>query len=330
MSDQSAGRAPDDGTPVQDAALDAVMAQWIHSTAEPIDVDGALARVTARRLADAAMSDAAAPIDELAARRTTQRQTAVLATPLWHRSGFRAAAAVVAVLGATAVWRATSSGPETASYVTTTGASQNIRLADGTEVRLGPGSSLTLDPGFGRGNRKLTLHGEAWFKVTHNAAMPFSIRAGSTTVEDVGTAFLVRESLEKEVSVRVAEGAVKLTTARDSTVTLLAGDGAVATSTGITVAAGGVTPGESAALASGRLTFTDASLLEVQDALHRWYGVSLLISDSTLAARHVTADFTGEPISRVAAVLGLTLGVTADAHGDTIELHSAAGVPSRP
>ncbi len=330
MSDQSAGLAPEDGTPVQDAALDAVMAQWISATAEPIDVDGALARVNARRLADAAMSRAAAPIDDLALRRDAKRVSDVQPVPLWRRAGFRAAAAVVAVFGATVLWRATSTPSRTTSYVTTTGASQEIRLVDGTEVRLGPGSSLTLDPAFGRGNRKLTLHGEAWFKVTHNAAMPFSIRAGSTTVEDVGTAFLVRESLEKEVSVRVAEGAVKVTTARDSSVTLQAGDGAVATSTGITVAAGGVTAGESAALASGRLTFTDASLLEVQDALHRWYGVSLLISDSTLAARHVTADFTGEPIARVAAVLGLTLGVTADAHGDTIELHSAAGVPTRP
>ena len=132
---------------------------------------------------------------------------------------------------------------------------------------------------------------------------------------------------------RVAEGAVRLTTtaaAHDSTVMLKAGDGAVASALGITVAPGVVTSTEGVALAAGRLTFTDASLAEVQDALRRWYGVWLIIADSTLASRHVTADFTGEPMSRVAALLGLTLGVTAETHGDTIELHATPGALSRP
>jgi transmembrane sensor len=163
--------------------------------------------------------------------------------------------------------------------------------------------------------------------------MPFAIRVGRTTVEDIGTAFLVRESEAQEVSVRVAEGSVRLTTsaaARDSMVLLRAGDGAVATPTGIAVSAGSVSKSEGDALAAGRLTFTDASLVEVREALHRWYGVTLRLGDTTLANRHVTADFTGEPVSRVATVLGLTLGVSAEAHGDTIELHTAAGAPSRP
>ncbi|MBC7843078.1 MAG: FecR domain-containing protein [Gemmatimonadaceae bacterium] len=328
MSDETAGLAPEDGSPVHDAALDAMMAQWVALSPDTIDVDAALARVNARRAADASPTVVR---DELAARRT--RREVARPTPIWRQPAFRAAAAVVAVIGATLVWRSTQTSMAAASFVTTTGTSSDIRLTDGTEVRLGPASRLTLSAGFGRSHRQLTLHGEAWFKVTHNAAMPFAIRVGNATVEDVGTAFLVRESSSREVSVRVAEGVVKVTmtaSAHDSTVTLHAGDGAVATATGISVAPGVVSANESVALAAGRLTFTDASLVEVQDALHRWYGVSLLIADSALATRHVTADFTGEPLSRVAAVLGLTLGVSAESHGDTIELHTAAGAPARP
>lgn len=309
-----------------DAALDTLLAQWVTSSPDTVDVEAALARVTARRLADAA------PVrDDLAARRATRKVT-VTAPKVWQRSGARVAAALVVVLGTAALWQGTRS-PSAADYRTGIGASREIRLSDGTAVRLGPASSLTLDAGFGRDHRHLTLHGEAWFSVTHNEKMPFAIRVGATTVEDVGTAFLVRESSQHEVSVRVAEGAVRLTTtsaAHDSTVMLQAGDAAVASALGITVASGVVTSTEGVALAAGRLTFTDASLVEVQDALRRWYGVSLIIADSALASRHVTADFTGEPMSRVAAVLGLTLGVIAEAHGDTIELHAASGVPSRP
>ena len=328
MSDESAGLAPEDGTAVHDAALDAVMAQWVANTSDTIDVETALARVHARRIAESSPTTSR---DDLAARRT-RRETA-RPVPMWQRPALRAAAAVLAVIGGTAVWRSTRTTTAAESYVTTMGAAQDIRLADGTEVRLGPASRLTLAAGFGTRHRTVTLRGEAWFKVTHNAARPFAIHVGNTTVEDVGTAFLVRESLEREVSVRVVEGAVRMTTnasARDSSVTLRAGDGAVATPAGITVASGVVSSTESAALATGRLTFTDASLAEVQDALHRWYGVTLVLSDSALASRHLTADFTGEPVSRVAAVLGLTLGVNAEARGDTIELRAATGAPARP
>jgi transmembrane sensor len=240
---------------------------------------------------------------------------------------------VLAVIGGTAVWRSSRTTTAAESYVTTMGTAQDLRLSDGTVVRLGPASRLTLDAGFGGAHRKVSLHGEAWFNVTHDEKKPFAIRVGNTVVEDVGTAFLVRESLEREVTVRVAEGAVRLTTtaaAHDSSVTLRAGDGAVATSAGISVATGVVSNAEGAALAAGRLTFTDASLTEVQDALHRWYGVTLQLRDSALATRHVTADFTGEPLSRVASVLGLALGVSADVRGDTIELHGATGAPARP
>ncbi|MDZ7632706.1 MAG: FecR domain-containing protein [Gemmatimonadaceae bacterium] len=331
MSDQSAGFTPDEGTPVHDAALDAMMAQWARSP-DPIDVEGALARVTARRRALTEDAEPSPAVDDLAARRADRRRPSA-APPLWRRSGVRAAAAIVAVIGVTAFWRTTQTATST-EYSTAIGASRLIRLSDGTDVRLGPSSSLALDPGFGTDHRHLTLHGEAWFKVSHDASKPFAIRVGTTTVEDIGTAFQVRESPSREVSVRVSEGVVRLTTpaasSRDSSVMLRAGDGAVATTSGIVVAAGVVTPSEGAAMASGRLTFTDASLVEVQEALRRWYGVHLEIADAALSARHVTADFTGEPMSRVAAVLGLTLGASAELRGDTIELRGASGVPARP
>ena len=329
MSDDPTGLGPDDAPPGHDTALDTVMAQWVATTPDVIDVDGALARVNARRRSGAIAGAAA---DDLAARRASNVESS-RAVPLWQRTTFRTAAALVLVAGAAAVWRSATAGSGAASYVTTTGTTQQIRLADGSDVRLGPASSLQLAPGFGRTHRRLTLHGEAWFRVTHNEAMPFAIKVGAATVEDVGTSFLVRESPSREVSVRVTEGAVTLTSPaaqHDSTVMLRAGDGAVATIDGITVAPGAVTVTEGVSLAAGHLTFADASLAEVGDALRRWYGVSLIIGDSALATRRLTADFTSEPVSRVAAVLGLTLGVTAEARGDTIELHSATGMPSRP
>lgn len=327
MSDELAGDTPEEGTPVHDRALDALMASWSAGAPETIDVEGALARVNARRRAEATVT-----VDDLAARRA--RRAAPVATPLWRAPLFRAAAALIVVAGSLALWRSARGPAAPQTFATTMGVTKDLHLPDGTEVRLGPASSLELAAGYGRSTRRVTLHGEAWFKVVHNEAMPFAIRVGETTVEDVGTAFQVRESEgRRAVSVRVAEGAVRLTTtaaSRDSSVMLKAGDGAVASSSGITVAVGAVSATETSALAAGRLTFADAPMSEVQESLQRWYGVTLVMSDSTLANRHVTADFTGEPIERVRAVIGLTLGATATQRGDTIALRAGTGVQSRP
>lgn len=326
MRDETAGRAPENGPEAHDAALEAVMATWVAGTPDPISVESALARVNARRRVGPTPAG-----DELATLRAV-RPVAVR-VPVWQQPLLRRAAAVAAVVGVTAIWRATMS-PAAApnSYVTATGTSRDIRLPDGTAVRLGPASTMELAAGFGRGNRQVSLQGEAWFQVTHDVARPFAITVGTTTVEDVGTAFLVRESPSREVSVRVVEGVVRLRSrgpARDTIVTLRAGDRGVSNASGIMVAAGVVTTADAAALSAGRLAFSDASMIEVQDALHRWYGVTLVLADSAVWSRHVTADLTGEPVARVASVLGLTLGVAAAVQGDTITLH-AAGAPSRP
>jgi transmembrane sensor len=325
MSDQSGDRAPEhDAAPASDPALDALLERWQASAEETIDVESAWQAVAARRRADGT-----ARIADLTARRSLRDAS----VPMWRRPAVRIAAALLLTAGGSALWYNTRRPVPAAQYVTTTGVSRDVRLADGTAVHLGPASLLTVLPGFGASRRDVTLRGEAWFKVTHNASMPFRIQVGSTVVEDIGTAFLVRESRAQQVSVRVAEGSVRMTTTaarRDSSVLLQAGDGATASPSGITLAMGGVSTGERTALAAGRLTFNDASLVEVEDALQRWYGVTLIVENPALALRHVTADFTGEPVSRIAAMLGLTLGVGAEAHGDTIVLHAGAGVPSRP
>jgi ferric-dicitrate binding protein FerR (iron transport regulator) len=310
--DRESAPSPEDAV----ARFEAALTTWSAGAREPIDVEAALSRVRVRRGAEVTLQGAP---DDLAIRRAQK----AAAPTLWQRYGFRAAATLTAILSAGMIWRMMQPVPASRFYVTTTGTTQNIRLADGTDVRLGPSSSLRVSPDYGTVARAVELRGEAWFAVTHNEKMPFSIRMGSTTVEDLGTSFLVRETDAHDVSVRVTEGVVRLrrtVTAGDSVATLKAGDAAVAAAAGITVASASVSVSEREALTQGRLVFSDASLEEVRDALHRWYGVSLSVTDSAMLTRHLTADFTGEPIARVADVLGLSLGLSATQNGMRIEL----------
>jgi transmembrane sensor len=67
----------------------------------------------------------------------------------------------------------------------------------------------------------------------------------------------------------------------------------------------------------GRLVYRDAPLAHVRADLRRWYGLELVLADSALAARHLTASFAGEPPDEVLRVIGLALGAAIERRGDT-------------
>ena len=68
----------------------------------------------------------------------------------------------------------------------------------------------------------------------------------------------------------------------------------------------------------GSLVFRDATLAEVSGELRRWYGIELRVDDSTLAGRHLTMSFNGDPLDRVLRVIGLGLGADVERRGDTV------------
>jgi transmembrane sensor len=246
-----------------------------------------------------------------------------------------------------------ASGPEVTAgaagaerrYATAVGQRDSVRLPDGTRVVLGAASTMTVPADYGATTRTVVLDGEAYFHAEHDAVRPFVVRVGPAAVHDLGTAFTVRHGPDVadgrgRVAVTVTEGAVRLAAvdlaptpgpvaARDSGIVLRAGErGVVAPVPGRRFAAARV-DGSATAVAddtawtSGRLVFRDAPLVEVAGALRRWYGVELRVADPTLARRHLTATFRGEPLPEVLRVVGLALGARVDRRGDTVVVRPA-------
>ncbi|PRD47256.1 FecR family protein [Sphingobacterium haloxyli] len=114
--------------------------------------------------------------------------------------------------------------------LTTTGIQQSVQvktplggqyqliLADGSQVWLNAGSVLTYNTGFGTDNRALRLEGEAYFDVTKNRDLPFTVEINGQHVEVLGTAFNISAYAEEPVvkttlqrgSLAVANGDQKL------------------------------------------------------------------------------------------------------------------------
>jgi transmembrane sensor len=249
------------------------------------------------------------PVDVEAALRHVKDRTAT-SRPFTARFIALAAAAVVIMVAGAVVARRGSETPQPLTHRTAVGERDSLTLADGSRIVLGPNSSVVVT------RREVELHGDAYFNVVHNEKEPFLVRAGRTTIRDIGTAFTVSSDSAMPVRVVVSEGIVEVKHASDS-VTLRRGDVGTVTRDGQILAGRGVATPDDLAWMNGQLVFRDASLAEVTADLRRWYGVELRVSDSTLARRHFTGEFSGDPADRVLTVLALALGARVERRGDT-------------
>jgi transmembrane sensor len=276
---------------------------------------------------------------EAALRKVTSRlrETDVIPLPervqaRWRTMGLRAAAAVALLAGATLVWRmnravdpARLTMVASRTYTTRVGQTDSVRLSDGTLAVLGPESRLDVGSGYGAPARSVELHGVGFFEVVHDEQRPFSVQAGAAQISDLGTAFMVRNDDVDDVRVVVTSGSVLLqgtskpkasTSKNEKGVVLKAGDRGVVGSDGLPVAQPAAATDADLAWTHGRLLFDNASLTRVRADIRRWYGIELKV-DSSLAGRHITASFAGEPVSQVLDVIALTLGAKIERKGDT-------------
>jgi transmembrane sensor len=308
-------------------ALDAALTPPDEPPLAADEVERALASVMARR---EVVGPASAPPPGVVPLRGRRVPALAGTYARWRRAGLMAAGAVLVVAGASFFWKekresgSTTAGVQVAdvAYSTGVGRIDTLKLADGTSVILGPSSQLRLERDYGRKARTLTLQGQAYFDVVHDDARPFVVRTPSATLRDVGTTFSVESDMDLGTRVAVTSGAVDVAAvaAHDGEPTVLhGGDRAEVNGDRMTVQRG-VVGGEAMAWTRGTLAFHDASMATVGAELRRWFGIRLVIDDSTLATRRLTATFDRASADDVGRVLAAVLGGSASRSGDTLRL----------
>lgn len=89
------------------------------------------------------------------------------------------------------------------------GRNSSIVLADGTVAYLNAGSRLIYPSFFEGKTREVFLVGEGYFKVAHNAEMPFYVKTNDINVEAIGTSFNVSAyPIDQTIEVVLVEGKV--------------------------------------------------------------------------------------------------------------------------
>lgn len=232
------------------------------------------------------------------------------AVPRSVRAGALSLTFVAALIVAISTVRWLFSAPQaeiTATFQTARARHRVEKLPDGSEVRLGAQSSISLN--FSKDTRFLVLEaGEAYFAVAKDAR-PFVVQAGSVAVRAVGTQFNVRRAAERTY-VAVSEGTVEVTeeatgqapgglvagaadaSARPRAIRVQAGEQVAADTRTTAMAVEPVTRTAIGAWQKGRLQFSNEPLRLVVATVNRYSERQIVVTHQALRDLSVTGTVT--------------------------------------
>ena len=196
-------------------------------------------------------------------------------------------------------------------YETGAGQQINVTLDDGTSVRVGPQSKLTVPNRFGMsgGYRAVKIDGTANFTVTRTLKQPFEVRTGQVALVAHGTEFTVRRFQDDpSLIVYVRDGRVDLRLG-DETRTINKGMGYAVTGAGAMRVPTSEELDEARTWVDGNVTIVGHTLRYVLPQLKRWYGLDVHVPDASLLDRKVfvraAVDSPKEAISSIEESGGL-------------------------
>ena len=191
-------------------------------------------------------------------------------------------------------------------YTTAFGEQRSVMLDDGTRVTLNTASKIEVE--LHKDHRVVRLvQGEALFEVAHDAARPFDVTAGNTTVRAVGTQFNV-DARPQKTTVTVIEGRVAFISGKAPI--LVAGDRLVVSASGAATVGHGINVSAALAWTRHQLVFERRSLGEVAEEFNRYNRERIIIESASLRAEEVTGVFQSNDPASFVTFLSTIPGVT--------------------
>ena len=231
--------------------------------------------------------------------------------PFWMRS---AAAAIFLVMGAGALFNVLNrkaivppiAFTEVAAH---TGEIKIITLTDGTKVTLNNESRLKYPSIFAGKTREVSLVGQAFFNVAHNAEKPFKVHTAELNVQVLGTSFDVKAYPDEEgASVSVATGKVGVMAAKEkdtNTYMLLPGEALTYTLATGKFKRKAIDLANTSAWKQGLLVFDNEKLENITLRLQKAYKVKFVFKSKTLLKKELSLKIKNENLNLVMKALSI-------------------------
>ncbi len=154
------------------------------------------------------------------------------------------------------------------------GGEYNVTLSDGTQVFLNSESELQYPVNFSGATREVRLSGEAYFKVAHQAQVPFIIKTRGMEVKVLGTEFNLRAYKDENyTATTLVKGKVECNNASGSLILQPGEQGIVDANNQLSKQK--VNTEDFTAWHAGMFVFRSQRLEEVMNTLIRWYDIQV-------------------------------------------------------
>lgn len=237
----------------------------------------------------------------------------------WHKAV--AAAAIIVIIGCAAIWSfSRSTATQTYLCSAPAGSKTQVTLPDGSKVWLNGGSSLAYTNQFNNDNRRVELHGEAYFEVQKHQGKPFTVHTQGYDVTVKGTKFNVSAYDNDPISTTtLMEGKIELSDGKRN-LSLAPGD-AVQLNKATGQLQRHATDGFADGWRSGRLMYPDITLEQFGRVLSRQYNVNVHLANSQCANMRISVMLqNNETIDEVVSALTRITGHNITRNGDTLTI----------
>jgi ferric-dicitrate binding protein FerR (iron transport regulator) len=202
----------------------------------------------------------------------------------------------------------------------------SMTLSDDSKVNLGSDSQVIVPSSFDEKYRVVRLDGTATFVVKANELKPFEVRAGNATITAKGTEFSVRAfGDEDKVALKVKEGSVTVQAGTAAPRTVAAGGSLIVAKDGTMQDASPEALNVAFSWIDGNVVIENQSLKEALVELRRWYGLELVVRDSSLLSRTVSMSVPLSSKMDAIKALEKSGNVKFTYEKETPVLHDAAG-----
>jgi len=238
-------------------------------------------------------------------------------------TSWKAAAALIVLLGAAAVLFYLNSGPDMMRVTADSGTIEQI-LPDGSVISLYKGSVIEFPSDFSENTREIKLDGEAYFSVVHDVDRPFIVSGNNARIKVLGTSFDVNTRVaENQISVVLTTGKISLYfKGKESENTILnPGEKAeISTSAKVITKSTNSDPNYMA-WKTGKIVFDNTGLNQVIATISKVYQTEIRLADQQLNGCSLTATFEKQSLNSVLSVIGTTLDLTVSEENGVIVLN---------
>ena len=229
-------------------------------------------------------------------------------------------AAVFILLALSSIWLYTYFNKPEDKVIMASNRSVEANLPEGSQVTLNNGSTLNDPSKLSKDKRNISLKGEAYFDVAHEAAHPFVITSDNVCIEVLGTSFYVNTNgPDGKVEVVLTKGKVAVYYADkpDQRVVLAPGERVEFPRANADFTKTVNTDENYMAWKTKKIVFSDQPLSRIINQLNKVYHSDISVSQPKLGDCRMTATFDNQELDAVLNVIAATLDVDIHKKGNT-------------